>query len=94
MPRAIYNGHVIAESDETVVVEGNHYFPPETVDEHLLADSPTRTLCSWKGEATYHSLVIDDEVVADAAWSYEEPSPPARRITGHLAFGPQVRVEP
>ncbi len=93
MPRAIYNGHVIAESDETVVVEGNHYFPPESVEEHLLSDSPTRTMCFWKGQATYHSLVIDDEVVPDAAWSYEQPWPLARKITGHLAFGPQVRVE-
>lgn len=93
MVRAIYDGQVLAESDDTVVVEGNHYFPPDSLTPGVLLDSPTRTLCFWKGQATYHSLAVGEGVVPDAAWSYPQPWPLARRIAGHVAFGPQVRVE-
>ncbi len=93
MVRAVWQGHVIAESDDTVVVEGNHYFPPDHVDQAALLDSPTTTRCFWKGKASYHHLLIDDEVVTDAAWTYPAPWPLARRITGYLAFSPGVRIE-
>lgn len=93
MPRAVFGDEVLAESDQTRVVEGNHYFPPSSVREDLLMDSPTRTLCFWKGKAGYRSLLTDEGVVRDVAWVYERPWPLARRIAGHVAFGPQVRIE-
>lgn len=93
MPRAVFRDEVLAESEDTKVVEGNHYFPPESVRDALLVDSPARTLCFWKGKASYRSLLTDGGVVHDVAWVYERPWPLTRRITGHVAFGPQVRVE-
>ena len=93
MPRALFNGEVLAESDHTRVVEGNHCFPPDSVREDLLIESPTRTLCFRKGKASYRSLSTDDGVVEDVAWTYERPWPLARRLAGHVAFGPQVRIE-
>lgn len=93
MPRAVFGDEVLAESDQTRVIEGNHYFPPSSVREDLLVDSPTRTLCLWKGKASYRSLLADDGVVHDVAWVYERPWPLARRIAGHVAFGPQVHIE-
>ena len=90
--RAIWNGTVIAESDATVVVEGNHYFPADSVHWDLLTPSGTRTRCSWKGEASYFS--VDDGVCrdSDVAWSYEDPSPAADHIAGRVAFWHGVKV--
>lgn len=90
---ARWHGRVVAQSDETVVVEGNHYFPPDSVDEHLLVDSPTRTLCFWKGIARYKTLADGDQVDPDAAWYYPKPSPLARRIRDHVAFAHPVTIE-
>ena len=92
--RATWNGAVIAESEETVVVEGNHYFPPESLDMRFLRESTTRTVCPWKGQAGYFDVVVDGEVNRDAAWIYRDPSRAARRIGGHVAFWRGVRVEP
>jgi uncharacterized protein (DUF427 family) len=90
MPRAIWRDTVLAEAERTVVVEGNHYFPPDAVRWEHLVDSATTAWCWWKGRARYLSIAVDDEVVADAAWYYPRPWPPARRLRCHVAFGPGV----
>lgn len=93
MIRAVWRGRVIAESDATIVVEGNHYFPPESVDRDVLLDSATTTRCPWKGKAHYRNLLIDGEVHRDMAWTYPRPWPLARRIAGYIAFSPGVVIE-
>jgi uncharacterized protein (DUF427 family) len=93
MPRAIWNDQVIADAPETVMVEGNHYFPPGTVDERLVRASDTTTRCHWKGQASYVDLLVDDEVATDGAWYYPEPLDQATHITGHYAFGRDVTIE-
>ena len=92
--RAIWNGTVIAESDDTVVVEGNHYFPLESVNPDLLRDSSTHTICPWKGQASYYSIETDGRLNPDAAWFYPEPSPAASQIAGRVAFWRGVSIEP
>jgi uncharacterized protein (DUF427 family) len=93
MPKAIWNGAVIAESDQTVVVEGNHYFPPDAVKPEHLRPSKTHTTCGWKGEASYHDVVVGDQVNPDAAWYYPAPKSAASQIAGRIAFWKGVRVE-
>ena len=92
--RAIWNGAVIAESDDTVVVEGNHYFPPEAVDQRYLRPSDTHTVCGWKGTASYYTLEVDGETNADAAWFYPEAKPDAAHVEGRIAFWKGVTVAP
>jgi uncharacterized protein (DUF427 family) len=92
--RAIWNCAVIAESDDTVVVEGNHYFPVESVKAEHLRPSETHTTCPWKGVASYHSLVVDGKENRDAAWYYPAPKDAARQITGRVAFWRGVTVAP
>ncbi|WP_322487707.1 DUF427 domain-containing protein [Chloroflexus sp.] len=94
MPRAIWNGAVIAESDATIVVEGNHYFPPEAVKREYLRDSQTHTVCSWKGTASYYDVVVNGAVNRDAAWYYPVPKEAAKQIAGYIAFWRGVKVEP
>lgn len=91
--KAVWNGQVIAESDDTVVVEGNHYFPAASVKRELLQDSHTHSTCPWKGEASYYHVVVDDDVNRDAAWYYPEPKPAAAQIAGRIAFWRGVAVE-
>lgn len=93
MVRAVLNGTVMAESDRTVIVEGNHYFPPDDVSWAHLQQSRTRTLCPWKGIASYQHAIVDTETVTNAAWVYRRPLPFARRIRGYVAFSPFVSVE-
>jgi uncharacterized protein (DUF427 family) len=93
MPQAIWNGAVIAESNDTVVVEGNHYFPPDSVSEQYLAPSDRHTVCHWKGTASYYDVVVDGQTNAGAAWYYPDPSPAARQIKDHIAFWRGVRVD-
>ncbi len=93
MPKAIWNGAVIAESEETVVVEGNHYFPPDSVNREYLQDSQTQTTCPWKGEASYYHVMVNGELNADAAWYYPDPKSKASHIKDHLAFWHGVEVE-
>lgn len=93
MARATWNGTVLAESDATVVVEGNHYFPPDAVDRHLLRDSSATTVCPWKGTASYYDLVVGDKVNAGAAWYYPSPKDAAAEIRDHVAFWKGVTVE-
>lgn len=91
--RAIWNEKVIAESGNTVVVEGNHYFPAESVNWELLQPSDTTSICPWKGTATYYSAKVGDKVGTDVAWTYVSPKPAAKEITGHLAFWNGVKIE-
>jgi uncharacterized protein (DUF427 family) len=93
MARAIWKDTVLAESDRTEIVEGNHYFPPEAVRREHLRPSATHTICSWKGEASYYDVVVDGETNADAAWYYPTPKPAAANIRDHVAFWRGVRVE-
>ena len=93
MPKAIWQGTVIAQSDRTEVVEGNHYFPPESVASATLRDSATHTTCGWKGVASYHDIVVGDTVNKDAAWYYPEPNDAAKQIAGFVAFWKGVKVE-
>jgi len=92
--KASWNGKVIAESDGTVVVEGNHYFQAAAVDPALLRHSGTHTTCGWKGEASYYDLVVDGRVNKDAVWYYPAPKDAAKQIEGRVAFWKGVRVEP
>ena len=94
MAKAIWHGVVVAESDRTQVVEGNHYFPPEAVKRDHLRPSETHTTCSWKGIASYYDVVVDGETNHDAAWYYPEPKAAARTIAGWVAFWHGVTVEP
>lgn len=93
MVRASWNGVVLAETPRTVRLEGNHYFPPESVRRQHLLDSPTKSLCPWKGLAHYYTVTVDGDVNPDAAWYYPHPSPLARRIKNHVAFWNGVTVE-
>jgi len=92
--RAVWNGAVIAESEDTVVVEGNHYFPAEAVRTEYLRSSEHHTVCGWKGTANYYDVVVGDAVNQNAAWYYSEPEPAAARVAGRIAFWRGVEVTP
>ncbi len=91
--RAVWNGKVIAESDATIVVERNHYFPPDSIRREYFTESDNHSVCPWKGEASYYSLDVDGEVNRDAAWYYPKPSQAASEIKDHVAFWRGVQVE-
>jgi len=93
MPKATWNGAVLAESDETVVVEGNHYFPPESIKNEFFEDSNTESRRYWKGTASYFDVVVDGQANKDAAWYYPTPSEKASGIKGYVAFWRGVKVE-
>lgn len=93
MPRAIWNGAVLAESDRCEVVEGNQYFPPESLNMEYFKPSNTHTTCGWKGVASYYTIAVDGKENADAAWYYPEPKDAAKSIAGHVAFWRGVTVE-
>lgn len=88
MPRVLFNNVVIAESDQTQIVEGNHYFPPNSIKHELFTDSAndTHTTCAWKGRAHYYDITVDGERAADAAWYYPEPKSKAANIKDYVAF--------
>ncbi len=90
--KAMFNGEVIAASDETVVVEGNHYFPADSVRPEFLAPSDMSTTCHWKGIASYHDVVVEGQVAPAGAWRYEDPKPRAERLRGLVAFWRGVEV--
>jgi len=92
--KAIWKGTVIAESDDTVVVEGNHYFPKESVDGRFLEPSSSTTFCGWKGNASYYTVVVDGDRNPDSCWYYAEPMEAAKHITGRVAFWKGVQVVP
>ena len=90
--KAIWNGEVIAESDDTVTIEGNHYFPRDSVKAEFLRDSSTTSVCPWKGTASYHSLEVGGEQNPDAAWFYPDPKDAAAPIKDRIAFWRGVEV--
>lgn len=92
MVKAIWNGAVIAESGDTVIVEGNHYFPAESVDPSVLRGSDSHTHCPWKGTASYYTLAVNGAENPDAAWYYPDPEPAAAEISGRIAFWKGVEV--
>lgn len=93
MMRATWNGAVLAESDDTVVVEGNHYFPASSLRDGHFTDSASHTVCPWKGTASYYTVVVGGEANTDAAWYYPEPKPAAEEIRDRVAFWRGVNVE-
>ena len=93
MFRAVWNGAVLAESARNVKLEGNHYFPAESLHRDHFTASPTTSTCPWKGQARYYNVTVDGTVNRDAAWYYPQPSPAASNIAGHVAFWRGVRVE-
>lgn len=90
--RAIWNGVVLAESERTLVVESNHYFPPESLRREYLSESRRRSVCPWKGIASYYTIEVDGSRNEGAAWTYPKPTPLARRIKDHVAFCQGVEV--
>jgi len=90
--KAIWNGKIIAESDETINIENNHYFPPSAVNMKFLKKVETHTTCPWKGEASYYDIVVDGEVNTDAAWYYADPKPMAKGIKNYIAFWKAVKI--
>jgi len=94
MAKALWKGAVLAESDRTVVVEGNHYFPRSAVRAEYMRPSDTHTVCPWKGTASYLHVEVNGERNADAGWFYPNPKPAAEQIKDHVAFWKGVRVEP
>ncbi len=92
--KAIWNEAVLAESEKTVVVEGSHYFPPESIDRRYLKPSMMRSLCPWKGIASYYTVEVGGRTDRNAAWTYRHPLPWIRKIRDHVAFWGEVEVRP
>lgn len=90
--KAIWNGAVLAESDETIMVEGNHYFPPQTINKEYFRDSSTHTTCPWKGVASYYTLEVEGKSNQDAAWYYPDTKEMARKFENYVAFWKGVEV--
>ncbi len=91
--KAIWNNAVLADSDNTVVVEGNHYFPADSISRQYFQESGTHTTCPWKGEASYYNVIVEGNENKDAAWYYPEPKPDAAQIKDRIAFWRGVKVE-
>jgi uncharacterized protein (DUF427 family) len=91
--RATWNGATIAESNDTIVIEGNHYFPRDAIRQEYFQPSNTHTICPWKGEASYFNVVVNGETNKDAAWYYPDPKPAAQEIKEYVAFWRGVKVE-
>lgn len=91
--RAIWRNTVLAESEDTIVVEGNHYFPPDSIKSEYFRQSDTHTTCPWKGRASYYNIVVGEETNKDAAWYYPEAKEAAQNIEGRVAFWKGVKVE-
>ena len=93
MPRAIWNGQVIAQSDKTQMVDGNHYFPPDSVNRDFFHDSDHHTVCGWKGTASYFDISVDGKINQQAAWYYPDPKEAAGSIRDRIAFWKGVEVQ-
>ena len=90
--KAIWQDAILAESDKTIVVEGNHYFPPDSINREYFSPSETHTTCHWKGVASYYNVRVGDQANADAAWYYPQPKQAAKQITDYVAFWRGVKV--
>lgn len=90
--KAIWNDKVIAEADETLIVENNHYFPPEAINKEYFKTSHTETHCPWKGEASYYTIEVDGKTNPDSAWYYPDPKPAAEEIKNHIAFWKGIEI--
>lgn len=90
--KAFWNNQIIAESENTILIERNHYFPPDSIKAEFFVDSEKHSRCSWKGEANYKHVVVNGETNKDAAWCYSEPTPDAMNIKGYIAFWRDVEV--
>lgn len=93
MRKAIWNGQVLAESDETIKIEGNYYFPADAIKKEFFTENETHSVCHWKGEASYYNLKVDGKENKDAAWFYPKTSEMAKNIEGYVAFWKGVEVE-
>ena len=93
MKKAVWSGKVIAESDQTIVIEGNHYFPTDSVKMEYLNETEHYTTCPWKGKASYYDIVVDGDINQNAAWYYPEPNEAAKEIKNYVAFWKGVKVE-
>ncbi|MFQ5605086.1 MAG: DUF427 domain-containing protein [bacterium] len=93
MAKAIWKGQVLAESDQCEIVEGNHYFPPDTVKKEFFTESKTHTICPWRGEASYFHLEVEGEINVDAAWTYPNPTEAAQNIKDYVAFWRGVEIQ-
>lgn len=93
MAKAVWNGKVLAESDKTQQVEGNIYFPHDSIDREYFRSSSTISSCPWKGQARYYTIFVDGQENSDAAWYYPDPKPAARAIKNHVAFWRGVEIE-
>ncbi|MDQ2858744.1 MAG: DUF427 domain-containing protein [Candidatus Eremiobacteraeota bacterium] len=94
MPKAVWNGATLAQSDRVVVVEGNQYFPPDALERSHFKDSATESVCPWKGTASYYTVVVNGEENRDAAWFYPAPKHAAKEIKDHVAFWKGVEIQP
>ena len=92
MTQAIWNGAVLAESDQTIVVEGNHYFPPESINQEYFRPSDTHSFCGWKGQASYYTIAVAGQENQDAAWYYPDAKEKAKNIEGYIAFWRGVKI--
>ncbi|MCJ7537533.1 MAG: DUF427 domain-containing protein [Anaerolineales bacterium] len=92
MVQATWNEAVLAESDQTIIVEGNHYFPPDAVKKEYFTKSESHTMCGWKGLASYYDVQVDGKTYRNAAWYYPSPQPAAKKISGYIAFWHGVKV--
>jgi uncharacterized protein (DUF427 family) len=93
MKKATWNGVVLAHSDETVVIEGNHYFPPESLNKQYFNETDTRSTCPWKGQASYYNIEVNGKLNKDAAWFYKEPSELAKGIKDYVSFWKGIEVQ-
>ncbi|KAB2809927.1 DUF427 domain-containing protein [Phaeocystidibacter luteus] len=91
--KAVWNGKVIAESDDTIIIENNHYFPPNSIVDEFFSKTDTHTVCPWKGTASYYTIEVDGEQNVDAAWYYPTPKDAASQIKDYVAFWKGVKVE-
>ncbi len=90
--KATWNGKIIAESEETIIIEGNHYFPADSIVKECFEETDTHTVCGWKGTANYYTINVNDEKNVDAAWYYPEAKADAKNIENHVAFWKGVEI--
>ena len=91
--KATWNGTVLAESNQTIIIENNHYFPPQSVNKEFFTESDTHTICPWKGKASYYDVEVNGEVNTDAAWYYPDTKEAANEIKNYVAFWKGVKIE-